>query len=104
MMGSAVFVAIHFLAVGNGQGLFAYPISVYGYALILAFACTVIPSFMINEAIARIGATPTTVIGAVGPVFTMALAVALLGEPSSWQHVAGMLLAIFGVWLVSRKK
>lgn len=104
MMGSTVFVATHFLVFGSDQGLLAFPTSVYGYALVLAFVCTVIPSFMINEAIARIGATPTTVIGAVGPVFTMALAIAILGEATSWRHIAGMLVAIFGVWLVSRKK
>jgi drug/metabolite transporter (DMT)-like permease len=34
---------------------------------------------------------------------TMFLAVMVLDEPSSWQHFAGMAVAIVGVSLVARK-
>ncbi|WDQ14762.1 DMT family transporter [Rhodopirellula sp. P2] len=103
MIGSTFFVVIHFLCTHSiGDFFDAQPI-VYVYGLVLAFVCTVIPSFMINEAILKIGATRTTVIGSVGPVLTMFLAVAVLDEPSSWKHLAGMSIAIVGVSLVAKK-
>ena len=73
----------------------------YLYGIILAIVCTVLPSYMINEAIVRIGATRTTVIGTVGPVLTMLLAISVLGEPSSLQHFLGMAIAVAGVSLVT---
>ncbi|MEO9590472.1 DMT family transporter [Rhodopirellula bahusiensis] len=103
MIGSTVFVAIHFLTTHSISDFADVHPIVYAYGLVLAFVCTVIPSFMINEAILKIGATRTTVIGSVGPVLTMLLAVVVLGEPSSWKHFAGMGIAIVGVSLVAKK-
>lgn len=103
MIGSTVFVAIHFALTRDLSSLMkAHPI-VYVYGMVLAFVCTVLPSYMINEAILRIGATRTTVLGSVGPVLTMGLAIVVLKEPTSLQHAAGMLLAIGGVSLVAVK-
>jgi drug/metabolite transporter (DMT)-like permease len=103
MIGSTFFVSIHFLCTHRWTDFFdARPI-IYVYGLILAFVCTVLPSFMINEAIVRIGASRTTVIGSVGPALTMLLAIVVLDEPSSVQHFVGMFIAIFGVSLVVRK-
>ena len=87
----------------------SYSVPLYGpvfytiYGLLLAFVCTVLPSFMINEAIRCIGATKTTVVGSIGPVMTMLLAVTWLGEPTSLQHILGMLIVVAGVSLVSKK-
>ena len=103
MIGSTFFVFIHFLLTQNLGDFAKLPPIVFLYGAILAFVCTVVPSFMINEAILRIGATRTTVIGSVGPVLTMMLAITVLGEPSSILHFAGMAVAIFGVSLVARR-
>ncbi|MCC9658420.1 DMT family transporter [Rhodopirellula sp. JC737] len=103
MIGSTAFALTHFFWFRSASDLFAVQPVVYAYGLILAFVCTVIPSFMINEAILTIGATRTTVIGSVGPVLTMLLAILILHEPSSWQHFAGMGIAIVGVSLVAKK-
>lgn len=103
MIGSTVFVVIHAAFVLPVSDFLGAPLLVYGYCLILAVVCTVFPSFMINEAIVRIGATKTTVIGSIGPVLTMMLAIAILGEPSSIFHFLGMGVAIVGVSLVARK-
>ncbi len=69
----------------------------------LAIFSTVLPSFMISEAIARIGAAKTTVVGTAGQIFTVILAVFLLGEPFGWIHLAGVLLVIFGVSFLGKK-
>ncbi|WP_145177873.1 DMT family transporter [Rubripirellula lacrimiformis] len=103
MIGSTFFVGVHFALTHQvSDAIGAAPI-IYVYGAVLAFVCTVLPSFMINEAIVRIGATRTTVIGSVGPVLTMGLAIAVLGEPTSLQHLAGMGIAIAGVSLVAKK-
>jgi len=103
MIGSTFFVAVHFAVTQPLSSLVQAKPIVYVYGIVLAFVCTVIPSFMINEAIMRIGATRTTVIGSVGPVLTMLLAILVLSEPSSVQHFVGMAVAIYGVSLVARK-
>lgn len=103
MIGSTVFATIHYALSEPATELAAFPPAVYAYALVLAMVCTVLPSFMINEAIARIGATRTTVIGTVGPVLTMLLAVLILHETTSIYHFAGMLIAVLGVSLVAVK-
>jgi drug/metabolite transporter (DMT)-like permease len=103
MIGSTAFMCVHFFATQSFEQLVSATPSVYAYGVALAFVCTVVPSFLVNEAIVRLGATRTTVIGSVGPVITMGLAIVLLGEPSSIYHVAGMVIVIFGVMLVAKK-
>jgi drug/metabolite transporter (DMT)-like permease len=70
----------------------------------LALFCTVIPSFMIAEAISRIGPGPMSAIGGVGPVIAAWAAVVVLHEPFGWPHIASMALTIFGVWLLAKPK
>ena len=103
MIGSTFFVGIHFAATRELSELTTAAPAVYLYGIILAIVCTLLPSFMINEAIMRIGATRTAVIGSVGPVLTMLLAIVILQEPSSLGHFAGMGIAVLGVSLVTRK-
>ncbi len=103
MIGSTFFVSVHFLCVCSISEFAKQKPIVYLYGLVLAFVCTVLPSFMINEAIVRIGATRSSVVGSIGPALTMGLAIVVLNEPSSIQHFAGMIVAIAGVSLVAKK-
>lgn len=73
-------------------------------SFVLAMLCTVIPSFMIAEAISRIGPGPMSAIGGVGPVVAAWAAVAILHEPFGWPHIASMVLTIFGVWLLAKPR
>lgn len=102
MLGSTLFVLIHFVLVRPLSALLVTG-EVLGYALLLAFVSTVLPTYMVAEAIQRIGATRATIFGSVGPVFTLLLAVVWLNEPTSLYHLLGMALVILGVGLVSRK-
>jgi len=103
MIGSAGFIACHFFATRSFASLASAPPAVYLYGLTLAFVCTVIPSFFVSEAIVRLGAARTTIIGSVGPVVTMMLAIVVLGEPTSWYHIVGMVIVLIGVSFVARK-
>jgi drug/metabolite transporter (DMT)-like permease len=58
---------------------------------------------MVSEAIGRIGAARTSIVGTSGPLITILLAVALLGEPFGWFHLAGMLLVMLGVGALGKK-
>jgi len=71
------------------------------YIFCLAIFSTVIPSFMISEAIARVGAAKTGVVGTLGPVITILVAVVILNEPFTLHHAIGTLLVIFGVVLLT---
>lgn len=72
--------------------------------LLLTFAATVIPSFMISEAVKRIGAANAALTGTVGPIMTSIMAVLLLGEIFTLYHGLGMVLVILGVSRLKPKK
>jgi drug/metabolite transporter (DMT)-like permease len=112
-MGAALFTAfgmsaasIAFLAKSGIDLMFVgpEPVTANGLwlSLVLASVCTVIPSFMIAEAIGRIGPGPTSAVGGVGPVVAAWAAVMILHEPFGWAHIAAMVLTILGVWLLAR--
>ncbi len=103
MIGSAGFIACHFLATRQVADLFVAAPEVYAYGVALAFVCTVIPSFLVSEAMVRLGAARTAIIGTVGPVITMVLAIVVLREPTSAQHVTGMVVVLAGVSFVARR-
>ena len=103
MLGSTVFVCIHF-AILHPFSLSHITGIIWLYALLLAFVCTVLPSFMISEAISKIGASRTSILGAAGPVFTIILAVFVINEPFTLQHAIGVVMVLVGVGCVSLKK
>lgn len=102
MLGSTFFVCVYLLGWKQIAVTGIAP-SIWGYSFLLAFVSTVFPSFMISEAIARIGASRTTILGSVGPVFTIILAVFTLNEPFTWWHFLGVILVFIGVYLVGKK-
>jgi len=80
------------------------PISLNGIGLsfLLATVCTVAPSFMIAEAINRLGPGPMSAIGGVGPIIAAWAAVAILNEPFGWAHICSMAMTMAGVWLLAK--
>lgn len=102
MLASTLFIFVHFLATHTLADLGVLPLPVWGYAVLLAVFSTLLPSFMVSEAIHRIGAAKTSIVGTIGPVFTILLAVWLLGEPFGWFHLAGMALVMGGVSLLRK--
>jgi drug/metabolite transporter (DMT)-like permease len=80
------------------------PGAVWGHAIILGTVCTVLPVFLVAEALRRIGANHFALIGAVGPVSVAITSAFGLDEPFGWVQAAGALLVIAGVLLVSLKR
>lgn len=101
MSSSLVFIIVQFLMTHELSDLNVSP-KLWGLAALLAIFSTLIPSFFTSEAINRIGATRTSIMGTLGPVMTIFLAVYLLGEPFGWPQIAGLLLVLIGVGLLRK--
>jgi drug/metabolite transporter (DMT)-like permease len=67
-----------------------------------ATACTFAPVIMVMMAIERIGAGLAAQTGMIGPMSTIAMGVLILGEPFNGWIVAGTVLVVSGVFLVTR--
>src|SRR6202051_4169400 len=100
MLTSAVFVMVQFLLTRPLAAL-AAPASIQVLSLVMAFFSTVLPTFLVAEAIKRIGANRTSLIGSLGPVFTIWLGYWILGEPVHWIQLGGAALVLGGVTLVA---
>jgi drug/metabolite transporter (DMT)-like permease len=81
----------------------ALPAPVYGYAIAIAVLCTVLPVFMTAEALKRAGANPVAIMGALGPVSAIVLGYFGLDEVMGVQQIAGAILVLLGVVMVTLK-
>lgn len=79
------------------------PLPVYGYAVAMAVFSTVIPGFLIAEALRRIGANHVSIIGALGPVTAIALGYLGLDEIMTPLQIVGAAFVLVGVVVVSVK-
>lgn len=79
------------------------PLEVYGLAIAMAVVCTVIPVFMMSEALRRIGANHSALIGALGPVSTVVLGYLGLDEFMTPLQLVGAALVLAGVLIISLK-
>ena len=102
MLTSAGFVIVQFLLTRPLAALAAPP-SIQALSLVMALLSTVLPTFLVAEAIKRIGANRTSLIGSLGPVFTIGLGWWILGEAAHWIQLLGAALVLCGVTLVTMK-
>ena len=80
------------------------PLAVHALALAMAVFCTVLPTWMIAESVRRIGAATASLVGSLGPVFTIGFGALILGESVNLLQLAGVALVLAGVVLVSRRE
>jgi drug/metabolite transporter (DMT)-like permease len=67
----------------------------------MAAVSTVLPIVLTAEGIRRIGASHASIVGSVGPVATIFLGFAFLGEAITLVQLAGAALVLAGVLIVS---
>ena len=91
-----------YLLLRSPADLAALALPVWWLSLLNATLCTVAPVLMVMMAIERIGAAATSQAGMVGPISTVLMGVALLGEPLTAWMVAGTVLVLAGVTLLAR--
>ena len=103
MLVSAVFVFVQFVATRPVSAL-DVPLRIHLLSLAMAVFATVLPTYLIAEAIKRIGANRTSLVGSLGPVFTIGLGFWILGEPLHWIQFGGAALVLAGVALVTLRQ
>lgn len=91
-------------ALQNPLGSFDQPAAVYGLSAVNGFFCTVLPAFATMLAIERIGAGRTAMVAMIGPMSTIVMAWALLGEAFSGWGLVGTGMVLAGVLILSRAR
>lgn len=65
---------------GGDTYLFAQPMVVYGYGLVLAVFGTILPSLLMGDGLKRVGSQRFAIISTIGPIGTLLLGWMVLGE------------------------
>jgi drug/metabolite transporter (DMT)-like permease len=102
MTSACIATGTHFTATHHLAAL-DLPGPVYGLVLLMAVFSTVIPAFLFNAGMRRIGANPTSIISSIGPVITLFLAYLLLDETLAPLQLAGTVLVIAGVLIAGTR-
>jgi drug/metabolite transporter (DMT)-like permease len=102
-MSTAAVLAIVQSLIVDGPATYAgFTPNIWAIGLMLGIFGTVLPSFLLNGGIARIGARATSSTASFGPIVTIVLAVLVLGEAFTWIHALGTALVLLGSWLFAR--
>ncbi|MDP3010685.1 MAG: DMT family transporter [Methylococcales bacterium] len=80
------------------------PRDVYVLSLIMAIFATVLPSFLMNNGIKKVGASSAAILSSVGPIITLALANSLLQETITNTQLLGTFFVLAGGLVVGRMK
>lgn len=90
------------LVIAGPQSYGALSTQIWLHGLALGVLGTVLPSFLMNAGMARIGARATSSTAAFGPVMTIIFAVLILGEAFTLFHALGTALVLLGSVLFAR--
>ena len=90
-------------AVSKPLSGFVFTPTLIGYGCALAIIATVIPSFMISNAMKKIGSNNVSIITSIGPVSTIVQAHYILGEKIFIEQILGTILVVIGVLLIGWK-
>jgi drug/metabolite transporter (DMT)-like permease len=84
-------------------GMLVQPAPVLLLAAAMAIFSTVLPVWLVSEAMRRLGAGPVSLIGTLGPVVTLFLGWLILAEPLGLFQLLGGSLVVAGVVLVGKR-
>ena len=99
---AACFCLLHFMIVRPWRSLFEQPVDIYSLSLLNGTLCTVLPVLATMMAVQRLGSALASQIGMVGPVSTIVMSLLILGEPMGPWQVAGTVMVMLGVFVVTR--
>jgi drug/metabolite transporter (DMT)-like permease len=103
MLASTAFVLLHF-ALMRPLSALSVPPRVHQLTVAMAIFSTVLPTWLIAESIRRMGANMASLVGSLGPVFTIGLGAVILGDPIHALQLVGAALVLMGVLLVTLKR
>ena len=103
MMVASICVFIHY---GFGSSTVLYEVPWEGVAIgfTMAIFSTVLPSFLLSEAIKRLGSSNFVIFGSLGPISTIVFARIFLNEIITVWQIIGTAVDILGILVVTRKK
>jgi drug/metabolite transporter (DMT)-like permease len=101
---SSVCVVAHFLVTRPAGLLVSQQMAVYWLSLLMAVVSTVLPIVLTMEGIRRVGASHASIVASIGPLATIALGAAFLGEAITGFQIAGAALVLTGVLAISLAK
>lgn len=100
---ATVFTMMHY-GLLHGVQLLGMSSVFYLIGLTMAIFCTVLPAYMMNAGIQRIGASRTALISTIGPVMTLMLAYIVLDEQLTGLQLAGIVMIIGSITIVGKGK
>jgi drug/metabolite transporter (DMT)-like permease len=111
MIAAATSIILHFILQSVADGglteALDLPPRIYFLGATIAFFSTILPSFLINISIGRIGAQTVAVMGMLGPLATIVAAIIVLGEPFAFWDAVGTVVTLSGIglymWLNARE-
>lgn len=104
MMTAGVVIFTHLITQNIVEGTLGVPTltpRLWGLGVTLAFVSTLVPSFMVNVAINRIGPQTTAMLGLISPIATIFFAIFWLGEPFSFWDGVGTMMTLVGIGFYS---
>jgi drug/metabolite transporter (DMT)-like permease len=99
MLTATAGIFIHFLVAGNTRQVSFSPTLVW-YSVAIAVIATVLPSFLMNNGMKRIGSNNASIVTSIGPISTIIQAHLFLGEQMILPQLIGTALVITGVLLI----
>ncbi len=103
MLGAGAMIFVHFvlenIILGDVSEVLNLPSRIWVLGLALAFFSTLLPSFIVNLAISRVGPQATSAVGMIAPISTIFLAIFILGEPFALIDGIGTLVTVAGIGL-----
>ena len=103
MLGAGFMIFVHFLTenlvAGQLSTALDLPPRIWWLGIALAVFSTLLPSFLVNIAIGRIGPQATAALGMISPIATIVLAIWWLGEPFGLIDALGTSLTLLGIGL-----
>jgi len=104
MLVSSAAIMTHFALTHPLDAITVLEPAVYKLALVIAIFSTVLPSFLMAAGLKRLGSEQASIVSGLGPIATLVMANWLLGEQITPAQLAGVVLVIGGVWVISMRK
>ncbi|WP_081669316.1 DMT family transporter [Photobacterium halotolerans] len=101
MTSAGIVILLHFQWSGAQLSTISLDLALLGIAL--GFFCTVLPSYLIAAAMARLTPSAVSLTSNIGPAMTAVFAITLLDESFTVYHLIGITLVVFAVIQVNRK-
>lgn len=102
MLAAAIAMLMHYAVVVPVTRLLHLSPVVYGGCALTALVFTVLPSFMMSAGVKAVGSAKAGAVGMIGPVATVLVATAVLGEPISALQLAGLAVVMLGIHRLHR--